>query len=247
MRPSVEQFNSFYASSFGQVVKRVIGAKIKEAWPNLGGLDTLGIGYATPYLRAFKDARRTICAMPASQGAEIWLGATGKNQSLLVEDEALPFPTALFDRILLIHALENSQAPTKLLCECARLLSPQGRLIVAVAARGGLWANTEKTPLGFGQPYSRLQLETALRQAELEPVAYTPALFVPPMSAFMASSDLFENLMRPILPMFGGMILMEASKRPFIASKRPIEKILIEDLRHVLTGSPIPTTRSYFE
>lgn len=240
MHLTAEVINRFYAAPEGTVLRRVVSQKLMEAWPDVRGLDLLGIGYTTPYLAHFSEGRRVLSAMPGRQGAEIW-PSDMKIRSTLVEEEAMPFASGLFDRILIVHALEESKSPHKLLCEASRMLAPNGKLIIAVAARGGLWSHAEKTPLGHGQPYSRTQLEQALREAELEPLAWSHALFVPPMRGLMGWADMIERYAPIILPLTGGMILMEAGRRPFIAQGRAQERSLLDDLRGVLHGAPIPT------
>ncbi|MDI7773792.1 methyltransferase domain-containing protein [Asticcacaulis sp. EMRT-3] len=245
MRRTVEDLNRFYASPEGAIVKRLIGNKLAEAWPDVRGLDLLGIGYCTPYLESCVEARRVLSAMPGGQGAEIW--PTGlKVRTTLVEEEALPFPSALFDRIVMMHVLEESATPQGLLLEASRLLSPSGKLIIGVAARGGFWAHAEQTPFGYGQPYSRMQLEAALRDAELEPLAWSYALYAPPWRITRRWAGPLETILPAIWPMSGGLILMEAGRRPFVAQKRAAQKSLLRELRGALTpaSAPVPTPSS---
>ena len=244
MRRPVQDLNRFYTSPEGLVAKRLIARKLAEAWPDVRGLDVLGLGYCTPYLDHFNEARRVLSAMPAAQGAEIW-PADMRVRTTLVEEEALPFPTGLFDRILMVHALEESPTPQGLLLEASRLLAPNGKLILGVAARGGFWAHAEKTPFGYGQPYSRLQLESALRDAELEPLAWSYALYAPPLSSLLRWAGALENVLPRIWPLTGGLILMEAGRRPFIAhTARAPQKSLLQELSGVLAPpQPVPTSR----
>jgi len=244
LRRSVEDLNRFYATPEGQVVQRLVGLRLRDQWNDVRGLDVLGIGYTTPYLDPFNEARRVLQAMPAGQGAEIW-PADLKVRAALVEEEALPFPSALFDRILMVHALEESPSPQNLLLEAARLLSPNGKLILVVAARGGLWAHAEKTPFGYGQPYSRGQLENAVRDADLEPMAWSHALYVPPARSLLRWANTLERVVPHIWPLTGGLILMEAGRRPFVATTaKAAQKSLLPELRGVLApaGAPVPTS-----
>src|SRR5215469_4131238 len=159
MRRDVIDLREFYALPLGQAAREMVARKVGEAWGALADLDLLAFGYATPFLTTLAGgARRTIAAMPAAQGVEAWpLGAS--NAATLVDESALPFPNALFDRILAVHALEESDGPLAVLAELGRVLAPQGRLIVVAASRHGLWANAESSPFGHGRPFSRRQLE----------------------------------------------------------------------------------------
>jgi SAM-dependent methyltransferase len=239
LRRTVEDLNRFYASPEGATVRRLIGNKLAEAWPDVRGLDVLGVGYCTPYLDSCVEPRRVLSAMPGGQGAEIW-PADARVRSVLVEEEALPFPSALFDRILMMHALEEAPSPQGLLLEASRLLSANGRLIIGVAARGGFWAHAERTPFGYGQPYSRMQLEAALRDAELEPLAWSYALYAPPWSVVRRWAAPLERVLPALWPISGGLILMEAARRPFVARTRTAQKSLLKDIQGALAPVPAP-------
>src|SRR5690606_17149572 len=115
------------------------------AWGEAANCDVLGIGYCTPWLGAFVGARRVMAAMPGGQGAERWPSA-GRNRTLLTEELRLPFAAGTFDRVLMIHALEEAADAQALMAEAVRVMAPAGRLILAVASRGGLWARSEATP-----------------------------------------------------------------------------------------------------
>lgn len=215
MRRDVLELRAFYASPLGKAAREMVGRKVGEAWGNVGGLDLLGLGYATPYLEALRPGtRRTVAAMPAAQGVEVWPGQPG-NLACLADEFALPLANALFDRILCVHALEESDDPVELLREVARVLAPSGRVILTVAARNGLWSNAEATPFGHGRPYTRGQLEALLREADLEPSGWTRALYVPPFGWAARWAEGFEQVGARIWPRFSGLILMEAVKQTF--------------------------------
>jgi len=114
-----------------------------------------------------------------------------------------------------------------------------------VAARGGFWAHADKTPFGYGQPYSRMQLEGVLREADLEPLAWSYALYTPPMAALVRWAGPLENILPRIWPLTGGLILMEAGRRPFVATTaRAPQKSLLQELQGVLAPpTPVPTSR----
>jgi SAM-dependent methyltransferase len=244
LRRNVQDLNRFYTTPEGAVTRRVVAQKLSEAWPDVVGLDILGIGFTTPYLEYFQKARRVIAAMPAAQGAEIWPEGL-KCRSTLVDEQHTPFASALFDRIFLMHGLEESKNPEGILLEASRLLSTNGRLIIAVVARGGLWTHAEKTPFGHGQPFSRAQLEHALRQADLEPVAWSYALYVPPMRSFLRWAQTFEDWAPKIWPYTGGLILMEAAKRSVRVPMRPTTASVIDELRDALgVNAPQPAANT---
>ncbi len=213
MRQDVIELREFYASPLGRAAGRLVGRKVGEAWGNVAGLDLLALGYAVPLL-AGVEGRRVIAAMPAAQGVEVW-PAGARNLSCLVDEAALPFANALFDRVLAVHSLEESDNPLALLREVGRILAPSGRLIVVVTARRGLWANAEGTPFGHGRPFSRRQLERLLREADLEPVGWTRALYAPPLKGAHGWAEPFERIGARFWRPFAGLILMEATKQTF--------------------------------
>jgi len=220
MRRDVLDLRQFYAGPLGNAARVMVSRKVAEAWGGLTGLDLLAFGYATPFLEPLAaDARRVIAAMPAQQGVEAWpLGA--KNSAVLVEETALPFQNALFDRVLAVHALEEAESPLAVLTEIGRVLAPSGRLIVVAVARHGLWANVESSPFGHGRPFSRRQLEDLVREAELAPAGWTRALYAPPVSWAARWAEGFEQAGARLWPPMAGLILMEAQKQTLAV--RPI-------------------------
>jgi len=222
MRRDVLELRQFYASDLGRAARAMVGRKVIEAWGDAHGLDVLALGYATPFVTPMREAaRRVVAAMPAQQGVEIWPGGA-RNLSTLVPEDSLPFANALFDRILVVHGVEESPDPIGLLREVWRVLAPSGRVVVAVAARNGLWANSEKTPFGHGRPYSRGQLAELLREAELEPSGWTRALYVPPVSWMAGWAEGFEQAGSRLWPGFSGVLMMEAVKQTFAVKPRAV-------------------------
>ncbi|MFZ5668620.1 MAG: class I SAM-dependent methyltransferase [Pseudomonadota bacterium] len=220
MRRDVLELRAFYASARGRATREMVGRKVAEAWGDVRGLDLLGVGYATPYLEPLRErARRAVAVMPAAQGVEVW-PAGGRNLACLGDEGALPLANALFDRVLCVHALEESDDAAALMAEVCRVLAPSGRAIVVVAARNGLWSNAEGTPFGHGRPWSRRQLEAVLRDAELEPSGWTRALYAPPFSWAAGWAEGFEQVGAWLWPPLAGLILMEAVKQTFAVKPR---------------------------
>jgi SAM-dependent methyltransferase len=215
MRRDVLELRRFYATARGRAAREMAGRKIAETWGNGRGLDILALGYATPYLgRLAEQANRAIAAMPAQQGVEAWpLGAS--NRACLADETALPFANALFDRVLVVHGLEEAPDASALLDEVWRVLAPSGRVIIVAAARMGLWSDAEQTPFGHGRPFTRGQLEQLVRDSELEPVAWSRALYAPPMEGLMRWAGGFEQVGSRLWPGISGLILLEAVKQTF--------------------------------
>ncbi|MBV8593541.1 MAG: methyltransferase domain-containing protein [Caulobacteraceae bacterium] len=239
-RQSVLSLRAFYASALGEAVRRMIARKVAEAWADDGaGLDVLALGYATPFVGGWADrARRVVAAMPSAQGVEAWpVGAD--NRACLADEAALPLQNALFDRILLAHALEESDDALALLAEARRVLAPSGRMILVAAARRGLWAEAEGAPFGHGRPFSRRQLERLAEDAELTPVSWTRALYVPPVASAARFADGFERIGARLWPPFAGVILIEAVKQTFALQPRAERVRIPAGRRGLLAPAPV--------
>jgi SAM-dependent methyltransferase len=229
MRIDVLALQRFYGSRLGDVARSAATRRMETLWPNCAGLDVLGVGYAPPYLEPLRpNARRTIAFMPAAQGAERW-PHDGASAVVLGEETRLPFADAVFDRVVLVHALEEAEAPRLLLREVWRVMAPEGRLVVVAANRAGLWARADATPFGHGRPYSRRQLAGLLAEAMFEPTASTVALHALPWSwgPLLALADAFERGGQLLRAPFGGLVMMEAVKRLYAATAKEGRKILL--------------------
>lgn len=215
MAQDIVDLREFYASPTGQVAARMIRRRIRAVWPDAKGLSVLGLGYATPYLGAFRGAaERVLAAMPAAQGVLPW-PSTGPCLTALADEAELPFPDLSMDRVLVVHALETTEQVRPMMREIWRVMSGSGRLLVVVPNRRGIWARLDRTPFGHGQPYSAGQLSNLLRETMFTPVGSYKALFVPParLRMILASAPAWEQLgMRGLVP-FAGAVMIEATKQ----------------------------------
>ncbi len=215
MRLDVLKLREFYAGPLGGAARSMVAGKLAQAWGDGSGLDILGLGYATPHLESRRlTARRVIAAMPAAQGVEVW-PAGARVLSCLTSEGSLPFRNALFDRVLLIHALEESDDPEAMMREVWRVLAPSGKVIIVAANRRGPWSTSDATPFGHGRPYTIHQLERLVRDAELEPVAWSRALYAPPWRWTARWAEGLEQAGPWFWPMWSGLILLEAVKQTF--------------------------------
>jgi SAM-dependent methyltransferase len=215
MWSDVIDLRDFYASSLGQVARRMIRRRLREMWPDLTGQRVVGLGYATPLLRPFLDeAERVLALMPAPQGVLHWPGQP-LNATALVEETELPLPDMSIDRIVLAHALEHTEQLRPMLREIWRVLNPSGRVIAIVPNRRGIWARLDRTPFGHGHPYTAGQLSRLLRENEFTPLATRSALFTPPVSSrlYLTSAQAWERAGERWFERFAGVVLVEAGKQ----------------------------------
>ena len=219
MRSDVIDLRDFYATGLGQAAKRVVGQRVREMWPDVRGMTVVGLGYAPPFLESFRgEAARVIAAMPASQGVLHW-PHDGAGQTALVEEIELPFPDLSVDRMLLAHCLETTEQIRPLMREIWRVLTGDGRLLVAAPNRRGLWARFEHTPFGHGRPYSPGQLNRLLRDSMFTPTRALAALYLPPVTwrVAPAAAPAWERLGAWGLSAFAGVAMVEASKQIYAA------------------------------
>ena len=214
MHMDVEELNRFYDDSLGRMAGRFVRRRVRALWPDLAGLDVLGLGYATPYMKSLRErATRVIAMMPAAQGAIHW-PAGKRNLTSIVDETDLPLADCAVDRVLLVHELENSESVRAMLREIWRVMTPEGRLLVVVPNRRGLWSGIERTPFGHGRPFSERQLRRLLTDCMFTPVNVDRALYMPPFAFrfLIRSAGAWERTGRKLWPQFPGVLLMEASK-----------------------------------
>ena len=232
----------FYATSLGRVAKRLIAGRIRGIWPDVRGMNVLGLGYTTPFLTPFRaEAARVMAAMPASQGVLHW-PSEGGNHTTLVNEAELPFPDLSVDRLLMVHSVECASQFRPMMREAWRVLAGGGRLLVVVPNRRGLWARIERSPFGHGLPYSAGQLSRALRDSLFTPVRSETALFMPPLRSRMvlASARAWETAGERWFSAFGGVVMVEAGKQ--IYAGQPVKQTRTARSYVPLPGRRNPTT-----
>jgi SAM-dependent methyltransferase len=237
----VYHLQSFYDSPLGEVSRRLVGRVIRARWQDAAGLSVAALGFGSPYLDRFRaTAARCIALMPAQQGVLIWPEA-GRCSCALVEAQMLPLPDGSIDRLLLAHALEAAERPEALLEELWRITAPEGRVIVVVPSRRGVWARVDGTPYGQGLPYSRGQLRDLLQRALFSPVYWGEALYAPPIARKLAirTAPAIERIGAALALPFAGVHIVEATKqvyRPLTA--RVVPRKIVAPLNPALA----PTT-----
>lgn len=220
MTLDVVDLRDFYTTLLGASARRILSARLRRRWHNVNGQSILGLGYATPYLKVFREeAVRTIAMMPASQGVVHWPPPSEPSSTALVNEYELPLPSSSIDRVLCVHLLEGSQHPDELLQEVWRVLGPGGRILMVVPNRRGWWSRAEHTPFGQGRPYSRPQLTNLLRESLFSPLNWIEALYMPPSNRawINRSALLWERLGTAVSAPFAGVYIVEATKQVYSA------------------------------
>jgi SAM-dependent methyltransferase len=238
MWQDVIDLRGFYETRTGHVARHMIRHAVRQAWPDVRGQAIVGLGFATPYLRQFRgEAERVLAFMPAPQGVMAW-PPEGPGLASLVDETELPLQDYSVDRVLVVHGIENSDYLKDMLGEIWRVLTGQGRLLVVVPNRRGIWARLERTPFGHGHPYSPSQLGRVLRDNRFVPERTTHALFVPPArsATLLGSAAAWERIGQRWFPHISGVNLIEASKQLY-APSAPV-RAAERRRRGVLVGFP---------
>ena len=207
--------NFYYRSALGRAAQASMRRRLQELWPEAQGQTVVGFGFAAPLLRPYlKDARRVITLMPAPQGVIPWPPGLA-NTSVLCEETLWPLETGHVDKLVVLHGLETSERASDLLEECWRVLGPGGKVIFIVPNRAGLWARRDRTPFGYGRPYSPGQLDMQLKKHQFLPERHVGALYQFPSQKrlWMKSAGVFEKVGRNVPAMMaGGVFMVEATK-----------------------------------
>lgn len=237
--------NFYYRTKLGRVAQQAVRNQLREFWPEAKGQNVGGYGFAAPLLRPYlREARRVMALMPGPQGVMPW-PAGADNVSILCEEVNWPVQTGQLDKLVLLHGLETSKNPSLLLEECLRVLGPGGRALFVVPNRSGLWARNDRTPFGFGRPYSLGQLEAQLKQHGFQPEAHRAALFAPPSNHrfWLRTSNILEKFGRRASTYYaGGVLIVEATKQVYRPAGPGVVDVVKDPLR-VLEGLPGPSPK----
>ncbi|TPW27305.1 class I SAM-dependent methyltransferase [Pararhizobium mangrovi] len=235
MNTDILELRQFYASPLGRAAGEAVGDALGSIWPRLPNERLVGLGYTPPYLERFSSGtERSFAFMPARQGACTWPNERPGATALVFEEE-LPLSDAAVDRVLMVHALEFAENPAEALREAWRVMAPNGRLVVVVPNRRGVWARFEHTPFGSGRPYSRSQITALLRETNFTPGPMTDALFFPPTHrrGMLRFWQPCERTGRRVGAVFAGVLIIEAQKRLYQglpAARRASRRALVPAL-----------------
>ncbi|MEM8833532.1 MAG: methyltransferase domain-containing protein [Pseudomonadota bacterium] len=244
--PDAYDLKSFYNSIQGRIVRRIIRDKVLSLWPDTKALNILGFGYAVPYLKPFLEgSERTANIMPSQLGVHHWPEGE-ENLVTISAEHSIPLETNSVDRIIAVHTLEFLETPNGTFEELWRVLKSNGRLILIVPNRLGLWARVDSSPFGQGQPYSTKQVESFLRDNLFVHESTEGALFTPPFKTgfLFRAADVFEKIGRTIFPALGGVQVIEVSKQIY-AGKGRLATAKVK--KKVVPVKPVPTRRDLLD
>ncbi len=222
--PDILSLRQFYASPFGDSVRTLISASIRQLWPECKNDALLGIGYTSPYLESFvATSSHIMVCMPAAQGAAHWPTASD-NQVFLSHESELPIAGNSVNRVLLVHCFEHSEPLSTMVEEMWRVLTPGGRMLAIVPNRLGFWSRSSRSPFGYGRPFSLVQLRDLVSEKQFTPTRTGSALFIPPVHSrllWLVASKI-EFVGKLLCPFLGGVLLIEAEKQLYASIKQPV-------------------------
>jgi SAM-dependent methyltransferase len=229
MRDEFREVTDFYASRGGRVAARLLRRRIAAVWPDLSRLRVLGLGHTQPFLSLWEHQAALCIAGERGGQDNTHLLASA---SCIVPEDRLPFPDLSFDRILLSHSLETSLNGPRLLRAVWRVLKDDGRLLLVVPNRRGMWAYLENTPFGQGAPSSRGQIERLLAESLFRVERTEGALWLPPADfrPLLRMGNLVEQAGARMVPQLSGVLLIEAVKDVYAAlpaGKRARRRVLV--------------------
>jgi SAM-dependent methyltransferase len=139
---------SWLQSAPGQALLKWEQAQLDTAVADVFGYHALQLG--TPQIAALQNNR-----MPHQWTAD---HISSEKVHLMMDLEALPFPEASLDLVVMPHSLELSRDPHASLREAARVLVPEGRLVICGFNPASLWGWKQQREhfyrrFGFGQLY----------------------------------------------------------------------------------------------
>jgi SAM-dependent methyltransferase len=196
---------------------------------------TLFVGFGVPY--ANKDCDELLL-MQAQVGIFAWPDEL-KNRASLAYENDWPFLDQSFDEILIIHGMEYAQHAGNMLAEAYRCLRAEGRLIVIVPNRRGVWVRSDKTPFGFGEPYTLTQLSSLLKKSDFVLTDVVRGLYSLPSKGWFGDicSWIFNCIASRTLQKFSGLVGVKAVKRVYAGI--PAKKIVKENPVGIRRTEPV--------
>jgi SAM-dependent methyltransferase len=236
----VVDLRNFYETALGRLTAELLARRLKQLVAAGSGQTVMGLGFAHPYFTAVaQEGTKSFAFMQARQGVIHW-PQEGGIRSTLVDECDLPLVESVIDLALVVHGLEFADTPNDMLHEIWRVLAPQGRLVLVIPNRRGLWAASEATPFGHGQPFSRHQIAELLKEARFEVTRWDTALHFPPLrqSAAIKTARHFEQVGRMTLGAISGVTIVEAVKQVYAFSSGKRARKLVPRFRPVLLPAP---------
>ena len=162
---------AFYDTPMGQVARRMILRRLRLLWPQTAQLPRARLRLRDAVSARLPDRCRARRLRRCRRSRAWSAGRTDAALVALGEEDALPFPDAMFDRILVVHGLEGADAVRPLMRQLWRVLAPEGRILIVAPNRTSLWSQIERSPFAHGRPFHRGELDRLLRACDVRAAA----------------------------------------------------------------------------
>lgn len=207
-------------SVVGQYVQAQEQVLYDQAVVDLFGFNALQMGcFGTNLLRNSRIANRYIASDRVEESCDLYCS-----------DEFLPFPEMSLDVLLLPHRLEFSARPHQTLREAARVMMPEGYLLISgfnPLSSWGLWSafkrhcSHHKSDPWQGKWIGLARLKDWLALLGFEVVSVSMCCHVPPFESTTWHQRFSWTDKRNYMPKLGGVYFIVAKKR--VVSMTPIK------------------------
>jgi SAM-dependent methyltransferase len=206
----VDPLDAWLDGPFGQCLLRSERIAVETALEDVFGTQFLQVGHwgpAATFLSLPRLPRRGLVADPGYRGH-----CVSHASSLAIQSQAA-------DAILLPHTLEFEPDPHEVLREIARVLAPEGHILILGFEPTGLWASRHRLtrggfPPGLVRTLSRGRLRDWLRLLGFEVLAVQRFLTTPPIEQ-LAAGTASSPPVGGLEARFGNVYLMKARKRVY--------------------------------
>lgn len=213
---NIKDIKSFYSTPLGELVHLYVQDVI-NSFLNVEQNTILTLGFPIPYLKEkwFKT-NQFLIFMPASLGGMTW-PTPEKSRTAVVNELSLPLPNQSVDLLLVIHSLEFTSNPKAFMKEVDRILKIDGKVLLIVPNKRGVWGHLENTPFGYGQSFSMQQMTRLLSDQNFKTVKQERFLYFPPSQSLYTQSFFapMEMIGSYLAPNLSGLNAILAEKRAY--------------------------------
>lgn len=216
MTTPVSTLQQFYKTSLGEWVRVTLGKKIVALLSPRRQERILGVGYPIPYMPFLRSGLENVPVfMFRPENVQSWPSFT-KNRVILGCEDAFPFADGQFDKVLVVHGIELSREPTKLLREIWRILKPEGELLLIAPSPYHPFMCPKENPWGQ-KGFSFAQLIDLLHKTFFVELEKHKALFfpLPQSSALLFCAPFWEKIGEMGLWPFAGVGIIRAQKQVY--------------------------------
>jgi SAM-dependent methyltransferase len=235
----MKTLQSWFETPLGRLLADVERRALDRHLDRWAGVTLLQIG-------GFGGGRRVLRANTSRQ----WLvGADGRVDCML-RPEQLPFQSDSMDMVVLVHSLEFSDNPHRVLREAERVLAPEGHLLVLTFNLISLWGLAHAVPAlqrrgapWNGQYFTSRRVRDWLTLLDLETICVEHHFYRPPLNRQRLQERLtsVDRWGPRLAPWFGGVHLTVAQKH--IVGVTPLRPAWRPPRRLVAGGIAQPSSR----